>query len=307
MRLALCMVVKDEVNRIAACLDPIVGLIDELIVIDTGSTDGTPALLQRRYGVKPITGELEESRCLCKCDLRNRAFQQAGSEWILSIDADERIAPELVERLRRLEAAPRVAGYFGSWLNHLEEEPEFEDYKLFVFRNGFRKRGLVHENVQIDVREKGFEAKWMKGLVVHHHPEAVKQTAKTTLYRRRLECGLRLEPHWFRYYWFLGYMDFQVGDWAAAKRHLEVAVQSRSPLFPVEGLNSAMVLAEIHARNGEPEPLGATLQAALRFYDRVANDFEVRINFRLKPWLDAAMEAWERNDLDAIRAYRFAR
>lgn len=307
MTLALCMVVKDEANRIAECLDPIANLVDELIVVDTGSSDGTPALIERRYGVKPIAGRLEESRCFCKSDLRNRVFERAGTDWILSIDADERIAPGLVERFRRLELAPHVAGCFGTWLNRLEGEPEFEDYKLFFFRKGFRKRGLVHENVQVDVREKGFAALWMEGLVVNHYPEVVKHAAKNDLYRWRLECALRQEPEWHRYHWFLGYMDFQTGHWEAATRHLGTAAQSASTLFPIECLNSSMILAEIQARNGERQVLGATLDAALRFYERVADDFEVRINFRMKPWLHSAIGAFERGDLAGIRAYRFAR
>lgn len=307
MSLALCMVVKDEANRIAACLDPLFEQVDELIVIDTGSGDGTPALIERRYGVKPLAGALQEARCLCKSDLRNAAFERAGCDWILSLDADERIDPALLERFRRSDPAPRAAGYFGAWINRLDGEPEFEDYKLFFFRRGLRKRGLVHENVQVDVREKGAEALWMEGLAVYHYPEAAKEADKKTLYRWRLQCAMRREPAWHRYAWFLGYMDFQAGRWDEAQTHLRAAAEAGSPLFPVEGLNSRMVLAEIQARRGEREALARNLHAAVAHYERVKDDFEVRINFRFEPWLRAARDASDRGALEAIRAYRFAR
>jgi len=307
MSLALCMIVKDEVNRIAGCLDPVFGLLDELIVIDTGSTDGTPGLIERRYGVKPLPGALEEARCFCKSDLRNSAYERASTDWILSLDADERIDPAALERWRRMAHAPGVAGYFGAWINRPEGEADYEDYKLFLFRRGFRKRGVVHENVQVDLREKGAVAGWLDGLVVHHHPEGAKQPAKNEWYRRRLECGLRLDPGWRRYDWFLGYMSWQEGRVADALAHLGIAARSRSTLFPVECLNAAMVLAEIYARRGEREALAATLASAQSFFDEAAGDFEVRINFRLGPWLRAAAAAGERGELEAIRAYRFAR
>lgn len=307
MSLALCMVVKDEANRIAGCLDPIFERVDELVIFDTGSSDGTPALIERRYGVRPFAGELEESRCFCKSDLRNLAYERIGADWILSLDADERIDPAMLERFRRLDHVPGVAGYFGAWINHLEGEPDFEDYKLFLFRKGFRKRGLVHENVQLDVREKGSEAHWLDGLAVDHHPEAAKDAAKLALYRWRLQCAMRLQPQWHRYAWFLGYMDFQAGRLDDAAMHLSACAQTDSTLFPVECLNSRMVLAEIQARRGDREALAATLDAALRFHRQVASDFELKINFRLEPWLHAAQEASARGDLDNVRAYRFAR
>jgi glycosyltransferase involved in cell wall biosynthesis len=307
MSLALCMIVKDEANRIAGCLDPVVGLVDEMVIVDTGSSDGTPEFVERRYGVKVLRGALEESRCFCKSDLRNAGYERTGADWILSLDADERVDPTALERWRRMEHPSGLSGYFGAWVNRPEGEPDYEDYKLFFFRRGFRKRGLVHENVQTDVREKGGSAVWMDGLVVQHYPEAAKQPAKNDLYRWRLQCALRHEPEWRRYDWFLGYMSWQEGRVAEALAHLGAAARSRSKLFPVECLNAAMVLAEIQARRGEREALAATLASAQSFLPEVAEDFEVKINFRLEPWLRAAAAACERGELDAIRAYRFGR
>lgn len=307
MPLALCMVVKDEINRISGCLEPIIDLLDEILIIDTGSGDGTPELLKRRFGITPLTGRLEEARCYCLSDLRNRAFNQVASPWILTLDADERIAPEALHRFRSMSHAPDVGGYFGRWTNHLEGAPPFEDYKLFLFRKGLRKRGLVHENVQIDIRERGQRALWLDGLEVAHFPESVKLADKNRLYRGRLENALRLEPDWHRYRWFLGYVDFQAGDLETAAAHLTVAAFSASPLFPVECLNSRMVLADIHARRGEREALGALLADTRRYFAHVADDFEVAINFRFAPWLARAGEAFDADDLESIRAYRFAR
>lgn len=307
MSLALCMVVKDEINRIAGCLEPILDLLDEVVIIDTGSSDGTPELLKRRFGITVDTGRLEASRCYCKSDLRNLAYSRTTTPWILTIDADERVRPEALTRFLSMPHAPQVAGYFGRWTNHLEGQTPFEDYKLFLFRHGFRKRGLVHENIQIDIRERGLQARWLDDLEVDHFPETVKLPDKARLYRWRLETAMQTNADWHRYHWFLGYMDFQQGDYESAIRHLNVAATSTSPLFPVERLNSCMVLAEIHARRRERDALGALLADMQRYLSEVKDDFEVAINFRLPGWLAESAKAFAADDLDAIRAYRFAR
>ena len=301
------MVVKDEVNRIAGCLQPIFDLFASVVIIDTGSTDGTQELLRERFGIRPIIGELTADRCYCKSDLRNLAFAKVDTPWILSLDADERIDPEVLKRFLGMRHDESIAGYFGSWVNHVNGAPPFEDYKLFLFRKGARKRGLIHENVQVDIRSRGQQARWLDGLAVQHYPERSKHATKTAFYRERLRCALQKEPAWYRYYWFLGYMDYCAQSWDEALQHLDIAASARSQLFPVECLNSHMVMAEIHARLGHERELSQILERALAFYRDVSDDFEVQINRRLLPWFHGAREHCRRGKLTEIRAYRFAR
>ena len=74
MRIGLCMVVKDEATQIEACLAPIRDLFDAVAIVDTGSTDGTPAILRRNLGVEPIHVPLDESRCHCLSEPRAQAM-----------------------------------------------------------------------------------------------------------------------------------------------------------------------------------------------------------------------------------------
>ncbi|UCE30430.1 MAG: glycosyltransferase [Burkholderiales bacterium] len=307
MRLALCLIVKDEINRIGACLDPVAALFDDIVVIDTGSTDGTPQLLRERFGIDAIPGVLREDQCFSKCEERNRGFELARADWVVALDADEAIGPDAVRRLRAAAHAGDADGFFGAWINHFEGEPAFEDYKLFAFRKGFRKRGLVHDNVQTDLRERGARARWLEGLTVDHHPETAKLPHKLELYRWRLERAIGMEPHWLRYHWFLGYMDYQAHRWDASDALLAQVTEGAPGLFPVECLNSYMVRIDIAARRGRRQAALELCDAALAFHEQVSDDFEVPINFRLLPWLREARARAEDDDLDAIRAYRFAR
>jgi len=307
MSLALCMVVKDEINTISGCLDPIIDQVDQVVIIDNGSTDGTVELLQKRYGITPLSGILEEERCFCLSDLRNRAFEEVKTDWILSLDADERLDPKSLKHFHSLSHDSDTKGYFGSWINHINGAPPFEDYKLFLFKQGFKKRGLIHENVQLDIREHGYKAKWLDDLKVEHYPEISKSLAKTKFYKQQLKCALKHDPNWLRYHWFLGYMYFQENRWNDAIKHLRSALQLDSKLMPVECLNSAMVLASIYAEQGLKEDTIATLNRGLKLYDSFKQDFEVTINNRMKPWLDLALSFAHEGKLHKIIAYRFAR
>lgn len=304
--ISLCMVVKDEATRIIDCLNPVLGLVDEILVVDTGSSDGTPELLKERFGITVLNDRLHDERCLTKIDVRNRIIGAARTSWILSLDADEVIAPEGIEAFRNVSAAPEVAGYFGLWRNHLDGAQPFDDYKCFLFRSDRRMRGLVHENAQSDLRAAGLVAHWLPELKVSHNPAPDRHRHKTELYERRLRCALRLEPGWHRYDWFLGYMLFQQGKMSEAVMHLERAWTSGNPLFPVERLNSAMVLTEIHGYSGRIETAHAIAAAAHAEWQELAEDFEVRINQRLGPWFAAAQAALTAGDTP-LRAYRFAR
>lgn len=307
MTIALCMVVKDEIHRIEACLDPIHRLVDEIVIIDTGSTDGTPELIRRKFGIEVMHGLMEECRCLTKIDMRNLAFSHVTADWILSIDADERMHPEGLRELATMRHDPEVSGYFGLWRNHMAGAPAFDDYKCFAFRRGTRMRGLVHENAQSDIRSRGGRAVWLDALRVEHHPEMRKHELKTHLYHRRLMCALALEPDWHRYYWFLGYMQYQAGEWDEAMANFRLAFDSDSTLFPVERLNSAMVWAEILCALDRVDEATALLQRARALWDTVQDDFEVKINTRMRPWLDHAVALVGAGHHRDVRAYRFAR
>ena len=307
MKLALCMVVKDEMHRIEDCLLSVLPLVDSAIIVDTGSTDGTQQFIRERFGIEVLAGALDPERCYTLSDHRNRAYELSGADWVLSIDADERIEPEAIESFRAMRVPDEVKGFFGRWTNHFEGLPVFEDYKLFLARSRMRKRGLVHENFQSHIRQVGGTALWLEGLQVHHYPELAKLAYKADFYRGRLERAIRMEPDWLRYRWFLGYMDYQEQRWDEADANFARVTDARPPLFPVETLNSWMVRIDMAARRGDAAAAARMVRDALDFHAGVRDDFEVRVNFRIGPWLEEAARRLAAGDSQAVRAYRFAR
>ncbi|MGB5740908.1 MAG: glycosyltransferase [Sedimenticolaceae bacterium] len=306
MDIGLCMVVKDEAHQLAECLDPVLDLFDQVAITDTGSRDGTPELLLSRFGIRVLHKDLESERCHCLCDARYAALDRLSTPWVCLLDADERIDREGLLQIRAMADDDRAAGYFGHWINHTRGEPAFEDYKLFVYRRGLRPIGLVHDVAQLDIRARGLQAYWLDALRVDHFPDPKQGPTKVARYRRRLLCAMRQQPDCLRYHWFLGYTEFRAGDLERAAALLSVAAEACSTAYPVECLNSAMVLAEIQAGQGDAAAVKATLSRARAFHQQVANDFEVRINLRLGPWLDEAWGHYRQRRWDRIRAYRFA-
>jgi len=101
--LSLSMIVRDEAAQIEDCLRSVQGFVDEMVVVDTGSTDNTVALAQAMGArVEQIDwpGDFAPAR--------NQALQWVSGEWVLVLDADERLRPEAMAPLRALMAQPDV-------------------------------------------------------------------------------------------------------------------------------------------------------------------------------------------------------
>jgi len=93
MKISACIIVKDELATLPACLRTLVGYIDEIIIVDTGSTDGTPYLIDA--WIKANKSETKIVQDYFKwCDdfsaARNYAMSKATGDWIFTVDADDR-------------------------------------------------------------------------------------------------------------------------------------------------------------------------------------------------------------------------
>ena len=298
------MIVKDEERTIAACIDSVIDICEDVVVVDTGSTDGTVRLLRQRYGITPLVRLFDHPRLWALELVRNASCEATRARWILSLDADERLTAAGVALIAGLPAEPGTDGYFCAW-NTYQDGTLIEDYKLSLFRKGLRWDGFVHENLQQSARETGSRIEWLDGLEIQHFPEPVKDGEKSVSNRERLEHAIALDPEWHRYRWFLGYKLWREGRSTEAIGHLQSVAESESRRFPVECLNSGMLLVAIHAQCGDCDAVRRHLSQARRFLDEVGDDFEVRVNFRLGPWLERAAALQSEGKMAEILAYRF--
>jgi len=95
MKLSLCTIVKDEAEALPACLASVKDVVDEIVVLDTGSTDNTIAVAQE-FGAIVQTYPWNNDFAAA----RNEALKYASGDWILVLDADERLIPAIATQLR---------------------------------------------------------------------------------------------------------------------------------------------------------------------------------------------------------------
>jgi len=105
-RLSLAMIVKDEAPRLSDCLAHLQGFSDELVVVDTGSTDGTQDIAAD-FGCRVATFRWRDDFAAA----RNAAHRQCSGAWIFVLDPDERIAPADQQAIRALAAQAPVKAY----------------------------------------------------------------------------------------------------------------------------------------------------------------------------------------------------
>ena len=152
-RLSVTIIAWNEEERLRACLES-VGWADEIVVVDAESTDKTVALAREftdKVWVRPWPGFAAQ---------KNFAIDQAAGTWILSMDADERVTPELGLRIKAIVKddgpadgylIPRRNLFWGAWVRHGGLYP---DYQLRLFRRGAGRfvEDAVHESVTVTGR-----------------------------------------------------------------------------------------------------------------------------------------------------------
>ncbi|AET66037.1 glycosyl transferase [Desulfosporosinus orientis DSM 765] len=141
----LCMIVKDEEECILSAINSALDLIDELIVIDTGSSDCTPQLALEA-GAKLFPFRWAEDFSLA----RNFALKQASSDWILILDADEVLDTINSKTFCSLLSNREVEGYFiriKSILDSTMRVSNDEVVRLFRNKQDYRFEGAIHEQI----------------------------------------------------------------------------------------------------------------------------------------------------------------
>lgn len=148
-KLTVTIIARDEAAHIAAALTS-VAWADERIVVDSGSTDDTVAIaraLATRVEVRDWPGYGTQ---------KNAAAALASHDWVLSLDADERVSPALADEIRRVLEAPtaaayrmpRVTWYLGQWMRSTDWYP---DSALRLYDRSLARWGdeLVHESLHV--------------------------------------------------------------------------------------------------------------------------------------------------------------
>ena len=186
--LSAVLITRDEAKNIRECLDS-VKFCDELIVVDSGSADGTVDLA-RAAGAKVWTRPFSDGFAAQK----NFAIEKASGEWVLLLDADERVPEALRQEILAVLERPKADGYilqrhnriFGRWMRH---GANAHDLQLRLAKtSAARFYGAVHERIRLDGK-----AETLKNPLRHLSTETISEYMKKLNAYTELEAGILLQ------------------------------------------------------------------------------------------------------------------
>jgi glycosyltransferase involved in cell wall biosynthesis/predicted SAM-dependent methyltransferase len=205
-KISLCLIVKNEEPVLERCIRSMEGCYDELIIVDTGSTDKTVKI------AKELGARVEHFKWIDDFGAaRNHSFSFATGDWIMWVDADDILGKGQAERFREIvhqyDDDPRITGINFPYIYSHEstgtgEIPNFKYHRLRIIKNGTgRWRGRIHEYIEHDSRF----ATRNDEVIFHHFRDEGKGTQNTARNLRILkkvvdDCTPEELPRYLFYY-----------------------------------------------------------------------------------------------------------
>lgn len=218
------MIVKNEEHFLEAALRSVASVADEIVVVDTGSTDRTIEIA-RSFGAIVLEREWRDDFAWA----RNEALAHASKRWILNLDADEEVLPQSLDALTALKNTP--AERTGLWVRIRSRvgeaggEGAMSNALIRIFPNdeAIRYRGAIHEFAATSESDAGIAGVNSPIVLIHHgYTDAVvERRNKSERNLRMARAAVEREPddpyHWFNF----GATSVLAGDHASAREALE--------------------------------------------------------------------------------------
>lgn len=166
MKITGVIITFNEERNIERCLLSLKNVCDEILVLDSFSTDQTEAICQRHH-VKFVQHEFDGH-----IQQKNRALQLAKTEWVLSLDADEALSEELSQAILNVKKNPsgeayafnRLTNYCGHWVKHCGWYP---DTKTRLVKKDISHWTGVNPHDRLERKDQG-NVEWIKGDLLHY-------------------------------------------------------------------------------------------------------------------------------------------
>jgi glycosyltransferase involved in cell wall biosynthesis/Tfp pilus assembly protein PilF len=194
-RISLCMIVKNEERRLTACLASVADLVDEMIVVDTGSGDGTKEAALHA-GARVYDFAWVDSFAAA----RNESLRHASGDWILWLDGDEQLDETNRQRLRKLfaglqdENVAYVMRQESKLAAGMHAAAQVDQVRLFRNRPDIRWQYRVHEQILLAVRRSGGEPR-LTDVVIEHAGFSIAENQDSKVKRNLRLLELELAEH----------------------------------------------------------------------------------------------------------------
>lgn len=163
--ITLSMIVKNEEKHLSGCLNSVKDVVDEIIIVDTGSSDNTIGIAEQ-YGAKIFHFDWINDFSAA----RNYSLSKSTGDWILYLDADERLNPHSKEELKSITGAKNKIGFYCT-VKSLDSEHgrdnQMSYVRLFASNNNITFSGSVHEQIIPSLLNNGYEINKSNILIEH--------------------------------------------------------------------------------------------------------------------------------------------
>jgi glycosyltransferase involved in cell wall biosynthesis len=168
-RISLCMIARNEERFLPECLQRAQGAFDELILVDTGSTDRT-VVIAESFGAKVLHRPWDDDFSAP----RNAGLQLATGDWVLVLDADEFLTDGAVAKIRQLARSETVCGWHLHFTNIFSGGKTLGVMMVRLFRNlpGIQYENIIHEQISptlVRIGAKQGLSVECSGVEVEHH------------------------------------------------------------------------------------------------------------------------------------------
>lgn len=204
IKLSACLIVKDEEKNLARCLESLRNVVDEIVVVDTGSTDNTVKIAES-FGA--TIGHFEWIKDFASA--RNHSLSLATGDWVLWIDADEVLTPESAQAIHRGIVRPHFGGYAVEIFNFTEDQTETSQYihqpvRLFRHHPEIQFTGRIHEQISPSFLKLGLPWAHLPGVKLLHYgyrPSEMEERGKINRTIEMIEREVQEDPsnafQWF--------------------------------------------------------------------------------------------------------------
>ncbi|BER91312.1 tetratricopeptide repeat protein [Atrimonas thermophila] len=188
--LSACTIMKNEEQNLPRLLSSLSGYVDEVVVVDTGSTDRSVEVA-RSFGARVYFHGWREDFSAAK----NEALERAQGEWVLFLDADEAMFPEDLKKLRLILTYTSHEAFMLPIKNFLDpqERTYMLNYLVRVFRRRpeIRYRGRIHETVEGSLVELGKKVFKLHNIFIYHYGYTDREKTTWKVFSRNYELLLK--------------------------------------------------------------------------------------------------------------------
>ena len=257
MKISAALMVRDEEKNLPRCLESIKDLVDEIIVVDTGSKDRTLEIA-REYGAKTFFQPWQYDFSLH----RNESISKCSGDWILIIDADE----EIVGKRKKLEKwLKRAPASIDCAVLELRDMQGAETFMSFNSARIFRRGKIHYENIVHNRPVYPGKAAFCDALAVIHYGYDLDEAGQDRKYHRTmdlLETRLKNDPHDWQVYFYMAQLYPKKGLNRAALTACEAYIKHKDD---VEKFNESIwfTLLQLAIKLKDTETIERHFRAAL--------------------------------------------